>query len=101
MVLMDDLAARLANRVQLTTDGHKAYLEAVEGAFGADIDYAHSASRFTGQFPKARRAVIALRNASALKNIGSKASRKRSTFRPHTWSAAISRSGCKTVASRG
>lgn len=37
---MDDLAGRLANRVQLTTDGHKAYLEAVEGAFGADVDYA-------------------------------------------------------------
>lgn len=37
--LMDDLSGRLANRVQLTTDGHKAYLEAVEGAFGADIDY--------------------------------------------------------------
>lgn len=37
---MDDLASRLANRVQMTTDGHKAYLEAVEGAFGADIDYA-------------------------------------------------------------
>ena len=36
---MDDLRARLANRVQLTTDGHKAYLEAVEGAFGADVDY--------------------------------------------------------------
>src|SRR5208337_2761837 len=35
-----DLASRLANRVQLTSDGHKAYLEAVEGAFGADIDYA-------------------------------------------------------------
>ena len=32
--------ARLANRVQLTSDGHKAYLEAVEGAFGCDIDYA-------------------------------------------------------------
>jgi len=40
MILMDDLRARLANRVQLTTDGHKAYLEAVEGAFGADVDYA-------------------------------------------------------------
>ena len=40
MVLMDDLAARLSNRVQLTTDGHRAYVEAVEGAFGADIDYA-------------------------------------------------------------
>jgi hypothetical protein len=37
---MDDLASRLANRVQLTSDGHKAYLEAVEGAFGSDIDYA-------------------------------------------------------------
>ena len=37
---VDDLRARLANRVQLTTDGHKAYLEAVEGAFGADVDYA-------------------------------------------------------------
>jgi hypothetical protein len=29
-----------SNRVQLTSDGHKAYLEAVEGAFGGDIDYA-------------------------------------------------------------
>lgn len=37
---MQDLAGRLASRVQLTTDGHKAYLEAVEAAFGADIDYA-------------------------------------------------------------
>lgn len=40
LTFMDDLAKRLANRVQLTSDGHKAYLEAVEGAFGADIDYA-------------------------------------------------------------
>jgi IS1 family transposase len=38
--LMDDLRGRLANKVQLTTDGHKAYLQAVEDAFGADIDYA-------------------------------------------------------------
>ncbi len=37
---MQDVASRLANRVQLTTDGHKAYLEAVEGAFGCDVDYA-------------------------------------------------------------
>lgn len=40
MWFVDDLRARLANRVQLTSDGHKAYLEAVEGAFGGDIDYA-------------------------------------------------------------
>jgi len=37
---MEDLAGRLANRVQLTTDGHKAYLTAVDRAFGEDIDYA-------------------------------------------------------------
>jgi hypothetical protein len=40
MWFMDDVAKRLANRVQLTSDGHRAYLEAVEGAFGGDIDYA-------------------------------------------------------------
>jgi lambda repressor-like predicted transcriptional regulator len=37
---MQDVASRLANRVQLTADGPKAYLSAVEGAFGVDIDYA-------------------------------------------------------------
>jgi hypothetical protein len=37
---MHDLAARLANRVQLTTDGHRVYLDAVESAFGSAIDYA-------------------------------------------------------------
>jgi IS1 family transposase len=42
LMLMDDLRGRLANRVQPTTDGHRAYLQAVEEAFGADadIDYA-------------------------------------------------------------
>ena len=40
MWFMDDLRERLANRVQLTSDGHRAYLEAVEGAFGDDVDYA-------------------------------------------------------------
>jgi IS1 family transposase len=35
-----DLSARLANRVQLTTDGHKAYLSAIEDAFGSQVDYA-------------------------------------------------------------
>ena len=39
-VFIKDLASRLKNRVQLTTDGHKAYLNAIEAAFGADIDYA-------------------------------------------------------------
>jgi len=39
-VFMNDLAGRLSNKVQLTTDGLKVYLEAAEEAFGADIDYA-------------------------------------------------------------
>ena len=39
-VFIDDLAERLAHRVQLTTDGLKVYLNAVEDSFGADIDYA-------------------------------------------------------------
>ncbi len=37
---MQDVKSRLANRVQLTTDGHKSYLDAVESAFGSDVDYA-------------------------------------------------------------
>src|SRR5438445_1822397 len=37
---MQDVAARITNRVQLTTDGHHVYVDAVEDAFGADIDYA-------------------------------------------------------------
>jgi IS1 family transposase len=38
--LMQDVATRVASRVQMTTDGHKPYLEAVEGAFGAEVDFA-------------------------------------------------------------
>ena len=39
-LFIDDLAQRLASRVQITTDGHKPYLQAVEAAFGANVDYA-------------------------------------------------------------
>jgi IS1 family transposase len=37
---VEDLCARLSNRVQITTDGHRAYVEAIEGAFGGDVDFA-------------------------------------------------------------
>jgi len=37
---MKDAASRIRGRVQITTDGHKAYLEAIEDAFGMDVDYA-------------------------------------------------------------
>jgi IS1 family transposase len=51
MAFMDDLRGRLANRVQLTTDGHRAYLRAVEEAFGDDIDYAQLVKLY-GEGPK-------------------------------------------------
>lgn len=51
---MDDVAGRLANRVQMTTDGHKAYLEAVEGAFGGDVDYAQLVKLY-GSAPEAKK----------------------------------------------
>ena len=54
MEFMTNLAGRLANRVQLTTDGHKAYLEAVEGAFGADVDYAQLVKLY-GEAPEAQK----------------------------------------------
>jgi IS1 family transposase len=40
MEFIEDLAGRMASRIQLTSDGHKAYLEAVEAAFGGEVDYA-------------------------------------------------------------
>lgn len=49
---MSNLAGRLTHRVQLTTDGHGAYLEAVEDAFGADVDYAQLVKLY-GESPEA------------------------------------------------
>jgi IS1 family transposase len=49
-----DLNDRLAKRVQLTTDGHKAYLSAVEAAFGADVDYA-MLIKIYGEAPEGQR----------------------------------------------
>lgn len=40
IALMHDLRSRLSGRVQMTTDGWKAYMDAVEGSFGRDVDYA-------------------------------------------------------------
>jgi hypothetical protein len=48
---MDDLRGRVMDRMQLTTDGHKPYLQAVEESFGADIDYAMLVKLY-GEGPK-------------------------------------------------
>jgi IS1 family transposase len=54
MEFIDDLASRLANRVQITTDGHKAYLDAIDTAFGGQVDYAMLVKLF-GQAPEGDR----------------------------------------------
>jgi IS1 family transposase len=50
-VFMSDLASRLENRVQLTTDGHQSYIKAVDAAFGDEIDYA-MLHKLYGQDPR-------------------------------------------------
>ncbi len=81
IAFMDDLRDRLANRVQLTSDGHRAYLEAVEGAFGGDVDYAMLVKIVRRDLREVPRAAIAPLNASALARNGSRAIPIRSTFR--------------------
>src|SRR5580704_858674 len=70
-IFINDLAKRLSNRVQLTSDGHKAYLEAVEGAFGADM----TMRRWSRCMVKRRKvsAAIALQFARGRTSIASKA----------------------------
>ena len=51
---VDDVADRLANRIQLTTDGHNAYLEAVDSAFGGNVDYSMLIKLY-GQAPEGQR----------------------------------------------
>ncbi len=54
-VFMQDVADRLKNRVQLTTDGHKAYLTAVEDAFGRGIDFAQLVKTYGPSDPESQR----------------------------------------------
>jgi hypothetical protein len=65
------LAARLAHRVQLTTDGLKVYLEAVEGAFGCDIDYAQLVKVYASSQEETRYSPAKLAAAEVRKITGS------------------------------
>ena len=66
---MNDVASRLAHRVQLTTDGHRPYLQAVEGAFGSEVDYAVLEKIYAAPRSKAQRLDTALLNAVELAHI--------------------------------
>jgi IS1 family transposase len=65
---MNDVASRLATRVQMTTDGHKAYLEAIEGAFGADIDYAQLIKMF-GAVPESSKGRYSPAECTGIKKV--------------------------------
>ena len=52
---MDDLANRLAGRTQITTDGFSAYVDAVEWAFGSNVDFAQLVKLFEGDEAKPER----------------------------------------------
>jgi hypothetical protein len=70
----------------LTTDGHRVYLNAVENAFGGDVDYAMLVKLY-GERRGVRNAVHPLQSALDAKRLGLPGDRIRSTFRPVTWSA--------------
>lgn len=87
---MHDLKARLANRVQLTTDGHKAYLYAVEDAFGADVDFAQLVKIY-GNAPEGGEVRYSPAVCMGRRKQSSPASRNISTAQRASWSAKISR----------
>ena len=65
---MLDVADRLSNRVQLTTDGHYAYFDAVEGAFGADVDYAQLVKLYGSPSPEEKKRYSPARCVGARKD---------------------------------
>ncbi len=83
-----DLSKRLVNRVQITSDGHRAYLEAVEAGFGADVDYAQLIKLYgevphpAGRYSPAQ--IHGTRRSAAPEIL------IRSTYRPATLSARTS-----------
>jgi IS1 family transposase len=96
---MQDVAGRLRNRVQLTTDGHKPYLNAVEDAFGADIDYAVLQKIYGAEPTDEKRYSPAVCLGCKVENVTG--SPDQSTFQRPTWSVRTSRCGCQCADSRG
>ena len=103
--LMTDLAERLVNRVQLTTDGLTSYLPAVEDVFGAGIDFAQLIKMYGTGKDTDENTTSARYSPPHVSRYargpGSPAPRTRSTLRPATSSARTSRCGCRTGATRG
>ena len=94
-----DLERRLANRVQLTSDGHRPYLQAVDAAFGDDVDYAMLIKHY-GSPPQKRRAT-ARRYASVRKSSQRSAIPTASISARPTLNVATSPCGCTFAGLRG
>jgi transposase-like protein len=60
---IEDVYSRLANRVQITSDGHNSYLNAIRDVFGIDVDYARLVKVY-GQAPEAFKGATAPRRSS-------------------------------------
>jgi len=84
---MQDVASRIRGRVQLTTDAHKAYLQAVENAFGADIDFATLQKIYGASDEPEKRYSPATCIGSDMKVVSGDPIRR--TFPPVSWSAKI------------
>jgi hypothetical protein len=100
IAFMDDVRDRLANRVQLTSYGHKAYLEAVEGAFGADIDYAMLVKVY-GASPESMKRRYSPAECIGVRKERTEGNPDPSTSARHLPSASISPGACKCVGLRG
>ncbi len=94
---MQDVAGRLRGRVQLTADGHKPYLSAVEDAFGADIDYV--VLRIYGQDDNPEQRYSPAVCLGKVEN--DTGNRTRSTSPRPTWSVRTSQCACRCGGLRG
>ena len=95
-VFMDDLARRMAGRIELTTDGYVGYVGAVDMSFGEGIDFAQMVKVYGHEQPTAAR-------YSPPECIGTSVIRSKDTtpgFQRHTSSARTSGCGCRFAASR-
>lgn len=99
--VISDLASRLRYRVQMTTDGHRLYLEAVESAFGAQSDYAMLIKLYgNADDPRSPERRYSPRAVSARFPPSSLAALNPSTSRHSSWNARTGPCGRRCVATR-
>ena len=97
---VSDLASRLSNRVQITSDGHRPYVEAIETVFGTEVGLFDIAENLMIRRWKMRRATRQP-SASALTCAMSAEIQTRSTSALHTWSGRIGLSAPPCAAAHG